>query len=360
MADQRDGQPVLADAPGTPDAMDVLVTAARHVEVDHQIDPANIQTARCHVGSNQHVDAALTQALDGQLAFVLGLLAMQHIGLDRRGPQHTRQTIGLDAGIGEHDGLLERFMRQQPLQQPLLVLHIVGRDDLLLEIFVQIVAAVEQQKLRIAQDRARHLPQPPLARGRREQQGLALLRTGLGNLQHVLAEPHIEHAIRLVEHQHLDVAQFQAAGLEMIEHSSRRADHNFGILAQGCSLLLVAFTASHQAGLDEGELGKALDFLERLQGQLAGRQQDQDTRAGLRLAVLQQTVQQRQHEGGRLAAAGLGGHAQVATFKSRRDGSHLNRGWLFEGQRRQRLEQTLMQTVISKHSLPRIMKIAGA
>ncbi|MNE44838.1 hypothetical protein D3C80_1390880 [compost metagenome] len=146
----------------------------------------------------------------------------------------------------------------------------------------------------------------------------------------------------------------------MIEYSPRRADHHFGILAQRRSLLLVAFPAGHQAGLDEGELGKALDFLERLQGQLAGRQQDQDARAGLRLAVLQQTVQQRQHEGGRLAAAGLGGHAQVATFKSRRDGSHLNRGRLFEGQRRQRLEQTLMQTVISKHSLPRIMKIAGA
>ncbi|MCY1430967.1 hypothetical protein D9M71_469270 [compost metagenome] len=167
----------------------------------------------------------------------------------------------MDAGIGEHDGLLERFMRQQPLQQPLLVLHIVGRDDLLLEIFVQVVAAVQQQQLRIAQDRARHLPQPALARCCREQQGLALLRAGLGNLQHVLAEPHIEHAIRFVEHQHLDVAQLQAAGLEMIEYSPRRADHHFGILAQRRSLLLVAFPAGHQAGLDEGELGKALDFL---------------------------------------------------------------------------------------------------
>ena len=76
MADQRDRQALGAGATGAADAVHVLVAAA-HVEVDHQVQAFDVQAACGDVGGDEDLHRALLQALDGQLAVLLVLLAMQ-------------------------------------------------------------------------------------------------------------------------------------------------------------------------------------------------------------------------------------------------------------------------------------------
>ena len=76
MADQRYRQAFAAGTAGTTDAVHVLVAGTRHVEVDHQIQALDIQTARGHVGGHQDLDCSLAQTVDGQLAILLVFLAM--------------------------------------------------------------------------------------------------------------------------------------------------------------------------------------------------------------------------------------------------------------------------------------------
>ncbi|MNO92214.1 hypothetical protein D3C76_837820 [compost metagenome] len=258
------------------------------------------------------------------------------------GDQTTGQAVGLRPGVGEDDGLLVGLVAQQPLQHCLFMGVVIGQDDLLADTLVQLADAVELQHLRLAQHLLDHLVQAA-AGGGGEQQGLALPGALRRQLQHVLGEAHVEHAVGLVQHQHLDVAQRQVAGVELLVQPPRGADDDFRVLAQARALHLEVLAAGDQAGLDEGELGEALDFLQGLLRQLAGRQHDQRPRAALRLLLGEQAMQQRQDEGGGLAAAGLRGHPQVVPFQRLRNGGGLDGGRLGEGQRIQRLEQAFVE-----------------
>ncbi|MNE77393.1 hypothetical protein D3C80_1737030 [compost metagenome] len=64
-------------------------------------------------------------------------------------------------------------------------------------------------------------------------------------------------------------------------------------------------------------------------------------------------MQQRQDEGGGLAAAGLRGHPQVVPFQRLRNGGGLDGGRLGEGQRIQRLEQAFVEGKLSEQGKPR-------
>ncbi len=143
--------------------------------------------------------------------------------------------------------------------------------------------------------------------------------------------------------------QVEVAGVEVLEQAARRADQHVRHLAQHRRLFLEVFTASDQARLDVGELREQLHLLEGLLGQLAGRQQDQRTDFHARAAEVDQTVEQRQHEGGGLAAASLRRHAQVAPLQGQGDGRRLHRGRLDKFQLGHGFEQAFVQGELGKH-----------
>ncbi|MDT4829781.1 hypothetical protein FQZ97_632130 [compost metagenome] len=282
---------------------------------------------------------------------------MQHEGLVAAGHQVAVEAVGLDAGVGEDDRLLVGLVGQQPARQLFLVLDMVGRDDLLAGALVELVDAVQAQVQRIAQHLGRHVAQGRAAGGGGEQQGLLAVGAEFGDALHVFGEAHVEHAVGLVQHQHLHFAQVQAAGIEVLDQAAGGGHQHVGQLAQQRRLLLEVLAAGDDAGLDEGELGEALHFLQGLLGQLAGRQQDQRTDAYPRLGFADQAVEQRQDEGGGLAAAGLGGHPQVAPFQGRRDGRRLHRGRLDELEFGNGLEQTFVQGELGEHGTTSIESV---
>src|SRR5690606_26117797 len=100
--------------------------------------------------------------------------------------------------------------------------------------------------------------------------------------------------------------------------------------------------------LDEGELREALDFLERLLRQLAGRQQDQRAYIDARLRIADQAVKHRQHKGRGLAATSLRRYPQVAPFERRRNGRTLHGSRLDEFEFGDCLEQAFVQGELVK------------
>ena len=349
MADQRDGQAFIAGATGATDAVHVVVATARHVEVDHQVQAVHVQAAGRHVGGHQNLGPALLHAVDGQLAVLLVLVAVQHEHFVLGGHQLAVQTVGLHLGVGEDDRLVVGLVGQQPVHQTLFVVVVVGGDDLLTGAFVELANAVELQVQRIAQHAANHFAQAGTAGGGGEQHGLLTVAALTGQTLHVLGKAHVEHAVGFVEDQHFNVIQFQVAGVQLFEHPPRGADQDVRHLAQHGGLHLEVFTAGDHPRLDKGELGEALDFLEGLLGQLAGRQQDQRTDGDALLARAHQAVEQRQHERSGLAAAGLRGYPQVTPFQRRRNGRCLDRGWLDKFKLGHGFQQTFMQGELGKH-----------
>jgi hypothetical protein len=78
-----------------------------------------------------------------------------------------------------------------------------------------------------------------LGYGRGEENGLPLVGSGGEDLFDVLAEAHVEHAVGLVEHDHLDRAELQGASIHVIHDAAGRADHDLDTFFQLEKLALV-------------------------------------------------------------------------------------------------------------------------
>ena len=154
---------------------------------------------------------------------------------------------------------------------------------------------------------------------------------GIGKCRHdaadVLDEAEVEHAIGLIQHEALDAAEVEFTGLHQVADAAWRADHDVGATAHRFDLLVAAGTADDDRRPQAQVDGEIADRLIDLQGQFAGRRQDQGTRRerGRADVMRREMLQQRKREGGGLAAAGLGDAQQIASRQQWLDGVGLDR-----------------------------------
>ena len=169
-----------------------------------------------------------------------------------------------------------------------------------------------------------------LGERRREQQVLPIGRQRGQHAADVADEAHVEHAVRLVEHQVAHLGEVDRALVDVVEQAARRGDDDVHALAQRVDLRPRADAAEDQDGALVQVAAEVLERLAHLGGEFAGRHQHQQARcartARVRL-ILGEALQQRQCKRRRLAGAGLGGGEQVATVV------HGGNGALLDGRR---------------------------
>ena len=141
---------------------------------------------------------------------------------------------------------------------------------------------------------------------------------------HIGDEPHVEHAVGLVDHQHAGVGEQDGAAVEHVHQPAGRGDQHVHAAHQDFLLVGHAFAADHQ-GVGELQVLAIFDEVFRhLQRQFAGRLQDQAARHAGAGAAAGQDVQHRQREARGLAGAGLRAAQQVAAHQDVGDGLFLD------------------------------------
>ena len=342
-ADQRDRQTFGTGTAGTTNPVQVVITAARHIKVDHAIQLNDIQTASRNVSRDQNAVGTLLEAFNRHVAVFLILLAVQHVDTQIERAQHPVDAISHYPGVGEDNGLAFALIQHQPLEHGFLVGVVIRRDNLLGDTRSIVAYRVQLQNLRLGQHRVDHPLQAAIAFGRGEQHGLTLRRASLGQLADILGKAHIQHAVGFIQYQRLYRGQLQIAGRELFQRTPRRCNHNVRILAQARCLHLEVFATGDLLCLEKGELRQRGNILQHLPGQLAGRHQNQAARRQRLAVIQQQPLQHGQHVGGGLAAAGLRNHVKVAPLDSSRNRLLLHLGGLLERQFGKRFKQALMQ-----------------
>jgi hypothetical protein len=180
---------------------------------------------------------------------------------------------------------------------------------------------------------------------RREEQVLAPPRQALDDAVDVRGKSHVEHPVRLVEHQHLDLVQARGMlAMEIHQPARRRHDHVDALL-QVLLLLPVAHAAVQDRVLQEREPPQVAEVLLDLEGQLARRLEDQRAQPG-RLG--HQPVQDRQGEGRRLSRPGLGTADDVASGQDEGNGLFLDRRGFLEPHRHDGPQQGGVQPEVIK------------
>ena len=176
-----------------------------------------------------------------------------------------------------------------------------------------------------------------LRQRRREEDRLPLRRRLLEDRLDVFAKAHVEHAIGLIEDDHLDRVELQRPALKVIHHAAGRADDDLRAVLQAAKLALVALPAVDRqladAALEKGELG---DFFRDLHGQFARGAEDQHLR-GAQIAI--HLLDRRDGEGRGFSRARLRLPDDIVSSEQDRDGGGLNRRGLLVTDPRDRFEQ---------------------
>ncbi len=153
-------------------------------------------------------------------------------------------------------------------------------------------------------------------------------RQQLDDLANVVDEAHVEHAIGLVEHQHLHLGKIRGTLLRQIEQAPGSRHQDIAAAPQGADLRVDAHAAEHLVGAQLHVLAVVAGALRHLRGKLAGGGQHQRTRraAGAVCLIGGEPLQNGQHEAGGLAGAGLRAGEHIAAGEHGRNRLNLNGG----------------------------------
>ena len=167
--------------------------------------------------------------------------------------------------------------------------------------------------------------------GGREQQRLARLRRGGDDLLHGRQKAHVEHAVGLVEDEHLHVAEVDGLALHEVNQAAGRGDEHVDAGFDLLDLRVVGDAAHDGHDAVVRLLRDDLAHFGDLRRQLArgGDHEHERTLAALRVA---DAVKRRQGERGGLARARLRGGDDVAAGEDGGNGLLLDGGGVFVSQ----------------------------
>ena len=340
---KRNGPAQLAGAARAADAVDVVGRLGRHVKVHDIAHIANVDAAGEDVGCHQHVDGAVAESRKRALALGLAAVAVDCGGLDALALQTTAAAVGAVLGAHKDDSALRALLLEELRQQ--VVLGLDGHRE------HKLVDGVGGRRGRrdLHAGRVAHqvgdLAHGLLVERGREQQRLALGRRLAHNAADGGQKAHVEHAVGLVEHQHLDLVQVASALLDQIDQTARRGDQDVAAVLERRGLGLVAHAAHDGHGNMARDVGDfAGDLVDLLCELTRGGDDEHHGAAAVALGLLGtatavvaatlahglgrsnvlQIVHGRQQEGGRLAGAGLSGGKQVTALEHHGDRASLH------------------------------------
>ena len=195
--------------------MHVILDLVGEVEVDHQVDVLDVETARGDVGGHENGNSPGLELVDDPVALPLLLVAVNHGAHAPHGPPN----LVAHALRSAEDDRLQRLCGRvtQHLHQTRLLLESPAHLHHLRDVLVrhQRIGVADVHLDRVGQDRRRDPHHCPGPRGGEEQR---LSRGGRTreNLTNLRLETHVEHAICLVEDDVRGRAEVDGAGLEEV------------------------------------------------------------------------------------------------------------------------------------------------
>ena len=204
-AHQRDRRAGGAGAAGAADAVHVVVGRVRQVEVDDVRQLLDVEAARRDVGRDQHADLARLEVVERLHALGLRAVAVDRGRVHALAVQLVGEPVRADPGRDEDQHLVDAPRLDEVHEELALALARHRMDDVRDELRGRVLRR-DLHRDRVAQERFCERADLVGERGREQQVLLAR-----GEQRHdaldVGDEPHVEHAVGLVEHEDLDLAR---------------------------------------------------------------------------------------------------------------------------------------------------------
>ena len=233
----------------------------------------DIQTTRRDVRRDQHAHFAVLEAGQCLGTRILALVAVNRRSTDAGLLELGRQTVGTVLGTGEDQHLVPVFLDDQVLEQRRLVALLHG-VDMLLDLLGRGVARAGFHRHRVIQQLVGHAANL-IGEGRGEQQRLTLGRQQLEQTADVVDEAHVQHAVRFIQHQRLEIGEIDGLLGVQVQQTARRGGQDLDARGQAADLR-VDLHATEYHGIAQLQVtGIGSDVLVDLRGQFTRRRDDQ-------------------------------------------------------------------------------------
>ena len=321
-----------AIGPGAAGAADAVYVVFAHVGnfVVHDVRQViNVNAAGSNVGGYQSAYIAALESRQGLGAGSLALVAMQRHCGNAVLFQELGHIVGAELGAREHQHLAPVLFVNDVRQQGLLFAAAHGVDHLR-DALHRGVAWRDLHALRILQQAIGEVADF-VAEGGGEQQTLLFFGHQRKHLFYVMDKAHVQHAVGLVEHQHLHLTQVEHALLGQIEQTSRGGHQNIHAFFELGYLRIHAHAAKNDGGGQLQVFAIGANRFFHLRREFTGGGQHQRTDASATEFVLcaaahGQAVQHGQGECCCFAGTGLGAAQQIMAFHDQGDGLGLDGG----------------------------------
>ena len=317
---------------GSPDTVDIGFRVDRHVEIDHMADLVDIDASRGDIRGDEHRDPTSPEGVHRLGPGILGLVAVNCVGIDRCSAEDGRKTICAVLGSREHQRPGDLGTTKETRQQILLRIP-VDLVELLRDCLDRRRFGIGLDRDRIPEDRVRQHPDL-LRQGCREEQSLAFIGEHRNDLANVVDETHVQHSIGFIKHERLDLGEIDVSLVHQVEKSAGRGDQHVDPRSQGLDLVVLTDTTEDHCMLQRQFPAIGDEALHDLHREFTRGAEHECTRrtalgalarrSGLSHFGTGEPVQDRQCEGAGLAGTRLGATKNVATFDGRRNGVSLN------------------------------------
>mmetsp|Transcript_90555 Transcript_90555/g.245481 ORF Transcript_90555/g.245481 Transcript_90555/m.245481 type:complete len:424 (+) Transcript_90555:106-1377(+) len=300
--DEGDCSALVPDAPRAADAVHVRVNGVREVIIDHQTYLLDVQPSCRNIGGYHDVDVALAEAVQVRLALLLREVAVQRTRVDFLLVQLLVQPLRGVLRVDEHQATLLQGVVGWPLRkkvvehlEQLVVLVLrADLDDVLLDGVHRAAHDTHADPDIIIKKILCHLL-AALRESGGEHHGLALVLARhvvlLADLPNLGLETHVQHAVRLVQHQDEGPLDFYDPAAEEVLEPARCRHHDVAALGDLLHLHLRLLAAVHAAHAVRRAVRELQRLLVDLDAQLArGRHHERVGAAGPFEGLLQRAA----------------------------------------------------------------------
>ena len=265
---------MLAGTAGAPDAVHVILRVVRQIEIHDQFEVVHINPAAGHVGRHQEIKSARFEFVHHPGALRLGDAAVETVGGDSLRLQIVGQIV--------HRAL--RVAKNNPgpvameIDDPQKGVEFRPRRNFVIPL--RDIRSIDRLLVDLQRDRIPRVAVDQFADGRgnrgREKGGLLFRRHGIEDLFDVIAETHVEHAVRFVQHDETQAVELQRAAFQVVDDAAGCAEHDLGPAFEFLSLTFERRSAVNRHGMDPALAGGQFVHLAgHLGGQLAGGAEDE-------------------------------------------------------------------------------------
>lgn len=265
--------PLGSSSPRSTDAVHVGFRYVRDVVVDHVFELVDIDSSGGDIGRNEDPSRLFFEIRKCPLTIVLRLVSMDSLGDYSSSHEELHDLVRSVLGSGKYEHVPDFRILQKVDDQTILasfvdVVHALtdglgGRRNRSNFHFLRIT---ENSSCK-SHDIGRH--------SGREEQCLTLDRDDFQELLDIVYEPHIEHPVRLIEHEYLDVRKRNISLTHEVQKPSRSRDQNIDPLPEPLHLIPLLHSPKYNCLMQSGISSVCLETLLYLDSELPCRSHDE-------------------------------------------------------------------------------------